>query len=118
MAGSTASTTGCCATLAGRLNRPTSSRRSRRKSQHRTRLGEGEARQPRQHRGRVAVSEVAEEVRSHVALGEEFLLAPEARLAGGKERFIHPGVVESRERSAVESEGARREDQVRALQAR
>jgi hypothetical protein len=52
-----------------------------------------------------------------VAFREEFLIAAETRLAGGKELFVHLGVIEAGHGSAIETERARSHDQVCALQA-
>ncbi len=67
-------------------------------------------------RGWISVSKVAEEIRFDVSFREEFLIAAEAGLAGGKELLVHPGLIESGHRPAIEAEGARRHHHVGALQ--
>src|SRR5216684_3112399 len=64
----------------------------------------------------IAVAEVAEEIRLHVAFGEEFLFTAETRLAGGKEFLIDFRVVEAGQRSAIETDSPRSHDHVGALQ--
>src|SRR5947209_874058 len=63
--------------------------------QERARLGEGQPRQARMELPRIAVPEVAEEVRLDVTLREELLLAAEAWLAGGEELLVHLHVIEA-----------------------
>src|SRR5437773_7720264 len=67
--------------------------------------------------GGIAVAEVAEKVRLHVAFGEELLIAAETRLARRKELLIDLRVIESGHRSAIEPQRPGRHDQVGALQA-
>ena len=66
----------------------------------------------------IAVAEVAEEIRLHVPFGKEFLIATEARLAGGKELFVHLRMVEAGHGTTIETERPRGHDEVRALEAR
>src|SRR4051794_33344153 len=66
-------------------------------------LVEVEARQPLESFRRVAAAEIAQEVRLDAAVGKE----------GG----VDLGVVEPRHRAAVEADGARRHDEIGALQA-
>src|SRR5437764_1579943 len=66
----------------------------------------------------IAVAEVAEEIRLHVPFGKEFLIAAEARLAGGKELFVYIRMVEAGHGTTIETERSRGHDEVRALEAR
>src|SRR5215471_2638041 len=94
------------------------SRQYARALQQTARLVERQPWKTRMDRRRIAVAEIAQEVRLHVALGKELLIAAEARFAGGEELLVHLRVVEAGHRPAVETERARGEDQIRALQAR
>src|SRR5207248_7351233 len=87
-------------------------------SQQRARLVERQARQSWVQFAGIAVAEVAEEIRFHVAFRKEFLLAAETGLAGGEELLVHLGIVEARHRTAIEAQRPRGETQVRALKAR
>src|SRR6266511_3841790 len=66
---------------------------------------------------RVSVAEIAEEVRADVRHREELLVAVLHLLVRAEELGIHLGVIEAGHRSAIESESARSEHQVGALQA-
>lgn len=69
-------------------------------------------------RAPITISEVAKEIRLHVPLRKEFLIAAETGLAGRKELFVDLGLVEAGHGPAVEPQRARGHHQVRALQGR
>src|SRR5713226_8294319 len=92
--------------------------RKRAPLQERTRLVERQARKSRVQPARITVPQIAEKIRLDVPFGEEFLLAPETGLAGGKELLVHLRVIEAGHRAAIETERPRRHDQVRTLEAR
>src|SRR5205809_3658079 len=75
------------------------------------------AAQARMQLGRIAVTEVAEEIRLDVTLREELLIAAEAWFAGREELLVHLCVIEAGHRPTVETERTCRHDQVSALQA-
>src|SRR5262245_30055242 len=82
-----------------------------------TRFVERQTRKSPAHSAWIPIPQVAKEIRLDVSLGEEFLVAPETRLAGSKERLIHLGLIEARHRSAIEAERTGGDDQVSALEA-
>jgi hypothetical protein len=51
------------------------------------------------------VPKIAEEIRLHVPFREEFLIAAETGLAGGKEFLVHLGIIESGHGPDIESAG-------------
>lgn len=57
-------------------------------------------------RAPITISEVAKEIRLHVPLRKEFLIAAETGLAGRKELFVDLGLVEAGHGPAVEPERA------------
>src|SRR5258706_14361696 len=82
--------------------------------QERTCLVERQPRESRVQRAWITVPKVTEEIRFDVPFREELLLTSETRLPGGKELFVHLGVIEPGHGSAIETEGPRGHDQVRA----
>src|SRR5204862_4460884 len=83
-----------------------------------TRLVERQPREARVQRAWVAISDVAEKVRLHVAFREELLVATETRLAGGEKRLVNLRGIEAGHWAAVKAKRARSHNQIRALQTR
>src|SRR5712691_3234566 len=102
--------------IAWRSSSARSSSQQPTRSQQRAGLLELQPRAAREQLRRIAVSEVAQEVRSDMTLREKLLVAPFALPPGVEELLVDPGIVESGERTAVQPESARRQDQIRALQ--
>src|SRR6266568_9476975 len=86
--------------------------------QQRTRLVERQPRQSRKQLARIAVPQVAEEIRLDVPFRKKFLITAKTGLAGREELLVHLCVIETGHRSAIEPDRSGRQDQVRALQAR
>src|SRR6267142_1406386 len=84
--------------------------------QERTCLVERQPRESGGQRAWITVPKVAEEVRFDVPFREELLITSETGLAGGKELFVHLGVIEAGHGPAIETERPRGHDEVRALQ--
>ena len=53
---------------------------------------------------RITVPQIAEEIGLDVPFREEFLIAAETGLAGGKEFLVHLGVIEAGHGPAIETE--------------
>src|SRR5713226_9833452 len=94
-----------------------SAQRKRAPLQERTRLVEQQTRESRAQPAGITVPQIAEEIRLDVPFREEFLIAAETGLAGGKELLVRFGMIEARHGPAIETERARGHDEVCALQA-
>src|SRR6202022_3264518 len=90
----------------------------KRASHEGARLFEFEARTAWQELPSISVAEIAQKVRLHVPRRKELLLAAFAFLARAKKLLVQLCVVEAGHRSAVESQPARRKNEIGTLQRR
>ena len=79
-------------------------------SEQRTCLFKLEPWRPRKELGVVAIAEIAKKIRLHVSRRKKFLLTSFTFLTRAKEFFIDLGIIESRHRTAVESQRPRGDD--------
>jgi hypothetical protein len=80
------------------------------------RLLESQPGTSREELDRIAIAEIAQKVRLHMACGEVLILASRAMFASPEEFLVQPRIIKARHRAAIQAKHACRQHEIRALQ--